>query len=154
MFNNGLGDLPRLTQTSVRAAVASTVAETRNGWSDQEMAEEWGVSASTVNNAQNKKHDLTLMNWLELGKRFGPESLNAVLALVGMKAVRLSAVGIDVGKMPLEIARALPLLIELLADDDCSDLDMRKLEQAGAVEAILNAADYLRHRRNEIRTRE
>lgn len=150
--NNGLGDLPRLTQTSVRVAVAESVSAHRNGWSDQEMADEWGVSKSTVGNAQNKNHDLMLMNWLMLGKRFGPEALSAVLALIGMKAVRLEAVHIDVAKVPLDVARALPPLIELLADGDCSDGDMRKLEQAGAVEAILNASDYLRQRRNEIRT--
>lgn len=152
--NNGLGDLPRLTQTSVRSAVASSVADTRNGWSDQEMADEWGVSASTVNNAQNKKHDLALMNWLMLGSRFGPESLNAVLAIVGMKAVRLGAVIIDVATVPLKIAQALPLLIKLLADGECCDRDMRELEEAGAVEAILNTADYLRQRRNEVQTKE
>lgn len=152
--NNGLGNLPRLTQTSVRAADASSVAALRNGWSDQEMADRWGVSASTVNNVQNKKHDLSHMNWLMLGERFGPEALNAALSLVGMKATWLDHATLDVARVPLEIAKALPLLMQLLADGECSDSDMRELERAGVVETILNTANYLRQRRNEVRTKD
>lgn len=149
--NNGLGDLPRLTQSSVLQAVSATVSGCRNGWSDQEMADEWDVSAGTVNNATNKKHEISLTNWLKLGRRFGPDGLNTVLALLRMKAVPLDAVTVDVGRVPFDLASALPLLIELLADDECCDSDVRILDQAGAIDAIGRIADYLRQRREQVR---
>lgn len=152
--NNGLGDIPRLTQTSVLQAIASTVSGLRNGWSDQEMADEWDVSAGTVNNATNKKHELSLTNWLKLGKRFGPEGVNTVLALIRMKAVHLTTVVVDVAKVPFEIASALPLLIELLGDGVCCDDDVRKLEKAGAIDALIRVSNYLRQRRDEVRLKD
>jgi len=152
--SNGLGDTRRLTQTNLRQAIATTVAANRNGWSEEEMAEQWDVSAGTVGNAQNKKHDLGLMNWLKLGKRFGPAGLNTALALVGMKAVRDEACVVDCSAIPVEIAQCVPLLIELLADGDCSDADVRKLEQAGIIGTLAKTADMLRQRRDTVRLRE
>lgn len=149
--NNGLRDLPSLTQSSVRTAIASTVAGLRNGHSDQDMADEWGVSAGTVNNAQNLRNDLALMSWLRLGRRFGPDGLNTVLALLRMKAVRDDAVVVDVAKVPFEIASTLPLLIHLLADGECCDSDLRKLEEAGVIDTLLTTADFLRQRRDDVR---
>jgi hypothetical protein len=153
-LNNGLGDTRRLKQSSLRQAIATTVAANRNGWSEAEMAEEWGVSKGTVNNAQNKSHDLGLMNWLKLGERFGPAGLNTVLALVGMKAVRDDQCVIDCAVVPVEIAQCLPLLIELLADGDCSDADVRRLEQAGIIGTLARTSDLLRQRRDTVRLRE
>ena len=118
------------------------------------MAEEWGVSAGTVGNAQNKNHDLGLMNWLKLGRRFGPAGLNTVLALVGMRAVRDEACLLDVSKVPVELAECLPLLIELLSDGECCDHDVRKLEQAGVISTLARVADVLRQRRDTVRLRE
>jgi len=152
--SNGLGNSPSLKQSSLRQAIATTVAAHRNGWSEAEMAEEWGVSAGTVGNAQNKNHDLGLMNWLKLGERFGPAGLNTVLALIGMKAVRDSECVIDCAAVPVEIARCVPLLIELLADGDCSDADVRKLEKAGIIGTLSKTADMLRQRRDAVRLRE
>jgi hypothetical protein len=152
--DNGLGDLPQLKQSAVLQAVSSTVSACRNGWSDQEMADEWDVSAGTVNNATNKKHEVSLSNWLKLGRRFGPEGLNTALALVRMKAVHLTAVVVDVAKVPFEVASTLPLLIQLLGDGECCDDDVRKLEKAGAIEAILKTAAYLRQRRDEVRLKD
>lgn len=151
--NNGLRDIPSLNQTSVQVAVAASVAALRNGWSDQDMADEWGVSAGTVNNAQNKRHDLSLMNWLKLGKRFGPSGLNTVLALLGMRAVQESAVVVDVAKVPAELAATLPEMINLLCDGDCKDQDVRALEANGSIDTILKVADFLRQRRDEVRLR-
>jgi hypothetical protein len=145
---NGLGDLPRLTQSSVLKAVASTVSGCRNGWSDQEMADEWDVSAGTVNNATNKKHEISLTNWLKLGRRFRAAGLNPVLALLRMKAVQDDAVVLDVAKVPFEIASVLPLLIALFDDGECSDSDVRQLDKAGAIETLQRTADYLRQRRD------
>jgi len=152
--NNGLGNARRLTQSSLRQAIATTVSANRNGWSENEMAEQWGVSAGTVGNAQNKNHDLGLMNWLKLGERFGPAGLNTALALVGMKAVRDDECVIDCASIPVEIAQCVPLLIELLADGDCSDADVRKLEQAGIIGTLAKTADMLRQRRDTVRLRE
>lgn len=149
--NNGLGDVPGLKQSSVLSAIASTVSSFRNGWSDQEMADEWDVSAGTVNNATNKKHELSLSNWLKLGKRFGPAGLNTVLALLKMKAVRDDAVVVDVAAVPFSVASVLPLLIKLLADGDCTDADVRELERAGAIDTMLQTADFLRQRRDDVR---
>jgi hypothetical protein len=148
---NGLGDAPRLTQSLLLTAISSTVSAHRNGWSDQEMADEWDVSKSTVGNAQNKNHEITLLNWLKLGKRFGPSGLNEVLGLVGMKASPDSAVVVDVAKVPFDVASVLPLLIRLLGDGDCKDSDVRELEAAGAIETLIQTADYLRQRRSVVR---
>lgn len=153
-MHNGLSDVRRLKQSSLRTAVASSVTATRNGWSDAEMAEEWGVSPGTVNNAQNKAHDLGLMNWLKLGERFGPAGLNTVMGLVGMKAVRDDQCVVDVTGIPVEIAQCLPLLIELLADGECCDGDVHKLEKAGVISTLARVADMLRQRRDIVRLRE
>jgi hypothetical protein len=152
--HNGLSNVRRLTQSTFRQAVSSSVSACRNGWSDEEMAEQWGVSAGTVNNAQNKKHDLGMLNWLKLGERFGPAGLNTALALVGMRAIRDDCATIDVSLVPIELAQCLPLLIELLADGDCSDSDVRKLEQAGVIGTLARVADVLRQRRDTVRLRE
>lgn len=151
---NGFGDCRRLKQSSLRQAVATTVAANRNGWSEAEMAEEWGVSAGTVGNAQNKNHDLSLMNLLKLGERFGPAGVNTVLALIGMRAIRDDQCVIDVSAMPVEIAQCVPLMIELLADGDCSDADVHRLEKAGVIATLARTADMLRQRRDSVRLRE
>lgn len=153
-IHNGLSDVRRLKQSSLRTAVSSSVTATRNGWSDAEMAEEWGVSPGTVNNAQNKAHDLGLMNWLKLGERFGPAGLNTVLSLVGMKAVRDDSATLDISNVPLELAQCLPLLIELFADGECCDADVRRLEKAGVISTLARVADVLRQRRDTTRLRE
>lgn len=152
--HNGLGNSRRLKQSSLRQAIATTVASNRNGWSEAEMAEEWGVSAGTVGNAQNKNHDLGLMNWLKLGERFGPAGLNTALALIGMRAIRDESCMLDVSKVPVELATCLPMLIELLADGECCDVDVRKLEGAGVIGTLCRVADLLRQRRDEVRLRE
>lgn len=152
--HNGLGVSPSLKQSSLRQAVATTVAANRNGWSEAEMAEEWGVSAGTVGNAQNKNHDLGLLNWLKLGRRFGPAGVNTVLALIGMRAIRDDSATLDVSKLPVELAQCLPLLIELLADGECCDADVRRLEQAGVISTLARVADVLRQRRDTVRLRE
>lgn len=149
--NSRLSSKFTLTQSSLQTAIASTVAAHRNGHSDQDMADEWGVSAGTVNNAQNKRHDLALMNWLKLGKAYGPDALNTALALVGAKAVPDDAVTVDVKAVPADIARVLPLLIDLFRDGRCCNADVRTLEQAGAIDTLLTVAEWLRQRRNDVR---
>lgn len=150
-INTGVINRTRITQSSYRKAVSKTVAAHRNGYSDQDFSDIWGVSAGTVNNAQNLKKDLTAIPLLKLGERFGPDGLNTVLALIGMKAVHDTDVTIDVENVPCDIASVLPLLIELFRDGECCDGDVRKLDDAGAIDKICELADYLRQRRNGVR---
>lgn len=152
--NTVVSNRMRFTQSGYRTAVASTVASLRNGHSDQDFADEWGVSAGTVNNAQNKTKSLSGENLIRLGAEFGPAGLNTVLALIGLKAVRDADCCLDVSKIPHDVASALPLLIELMSDGECCDDDMRKLEKAGVVSTFLRIADGLRQRRDVVRLRE
>ncbi|PHP21393.1 hypothetical protein CG471_02145 [Sphingobium sp. IP1] len=151
-----LGKLPRLTQNSYREAVSRTVAaqQASDDLTDQDMADLLGTSAATVGNARNKKGDLGAIAMLSIGKAFGPEALNTILALIGAKAVPADALCCDnVGHIPLKIAEALPLLITLLSDGVCCDDDVRKLEGAGVIDEFIRAASVLERRRNEVRLR-
>lgn len=153
LSGKGLGNGLRLTQSSYRDAVAETVRDLQDGGSDRDMADAWGVSSSTVENARNRKHDLAGISLLKLGERFGPEALDTVLATIGARAVRREAVTVDVGRLPCDVATTLPLLIELFADGDCSVSDIRKLEEAGVVDCFIRVADALRNARDTMRLR-
>lgn len=154
---NGLGDLPRLTQSSYREAVSQTVvglAANNGNLSDQDMADLLGTSAATVGNARNRKGDLSSMPLLAIGKAFRPEALSTVMALIGAKAVPAGSVCVgDVSRIPLEIATALPLLIELLSDNDCSDTDVHALDRAGVIDMLERTTNMLTTRRNALRLR-
>jgi hypothetical protein len=148
--HNGLSNCSSLKQSSVLTKIAATVSLLRGAWTDQDMADEWGVSAGTVSNAQNQRHELSLMAWLRLGKRFGTAGLNPVLSLLRMKAVRDDAIVIDLAKVPLKVASALPLLMQVMGDNECCDGDVRKLEEAGAIDEFVALAAYLEQRRSAI----
>lgn len=147
----GLGDCIRLTQSSYRHAVRETVVALQNGGTDQDMADAWGVSSGTVGNARNKNADLSGIPLLKLGEQFGPDGLNTILALIGLKAVDVAEVTIDVSAIPCDVAKTLPLLIELFADGDCSTGDVRALDQAGVIDCLGRVADMLRSRRDGAR---
>jgi len=149
--NKGLSDKPHLTQSSYRQAVSATVAGVRNGYTDVDLATRWGVSAGTVNNCTNHKHDLGGLPLLMLADRFGVDALNTVLALVGGKAVPIDAVTVDVSAIPCDVAKVVPLLIELFADGHCSKADVRTLDKAGAIDCLGRVADMLRQRRDGMR---
>lgn len=148
---NGLGNSVRLTQSAYRAATSETVRALQNGGSDQDMADVWGVSSGTVANVRNKNNDLSGMPLLKLGEQFGPEALDTVLALIGARAVRRDAITLDVSAIPCDVAKTVPLLIELLADGDCSVSDVRALDQAGAIDCLGRVADLLRNKRDAMR---
>ncbi|MBR2268294.1 hypothetical protein [Sphingobium sp.] len=153
---NVLGKLPRLTENSLRTAIATTFTGIRaaEALQPKEMAEVMGVSVQTVRNAEDGAHGLNSFNMLSLGKAFGPEALNTILALIGAKAVPADALCCDnVGNIPLKIAESLPLLITLLSDGVCCDDDVRKLEGAGVIDEFIRAASVLERRRNEVRLR-
>ncbi len=152
----GLGNVARLTENSLRTAISTTFTGIRaaEALQPKEMAEVMGVSTQTVRNAEDGAHNLNSFNMLLLGKAFGPEALNTILALVGAKAVPAGALCCDnVGHIPLKIAEALPLLISLLSDGVCCDEDVRKLEVAGVIDDFIKAANVLERRRNEARLR-
>lgn len=150
-LSNGLGDSVRLTQTSYRDAVSESVRDLQNGATDQDMADAWGVSASTVGNARNRNNDLSAVSLLKIGERFGPEAMDTIMALIGARAVRRDAVTVDVSKVPCDVARTLPLLIELLSDGECCLGDVRKLDDAGAIDCLIRVADMLRDARDRMR---
>lgn len=152
-----LGKLPRLTQSSYREAVGQTVSALAapEGLTDQDMAELIGASAATVGNARNRKGDLSPIPMLGIGKAFGPDALNTILALIGVKAVSADAICCgNVSHIPVAIAQALPLLITLLGDNECCDSDVRTLDKAGAIDTIIKAASMLERRRNEVRLKD
>lgn len=154
---NGLAKLPRLTKSSLRLAVASTVTGIRAAESltPKDAAELLGVSVQTIRNAEDGDHDLNSVALLSIGKAFGPEALNTILALIGAKAVPADAICCgNVSHIPVAIAQALPLLITLLGDNVCCDKDVRELEAAGAIDTIIKAASMLERRRNEVRLKD
>jgi hypothetical protein len=149
--HNGLGDVVRLTQSSYRRAVSETVRGLQGDGSDRDMADAWGVGSATVGNARNQNHDLSALSLLKLGERFSPDALDTVLALIGAKAVARTAVTIDVAGLPCDVAKTLPLLIELFTDGECSTGDVRTLDKAGAIDCLGRVADMLRARRDAMR---
>lgn len=150
-LSNGLGDAARLTQSSYRAAVSETVRDLQGAGSDRDMADAWGVSSGTVENARNRKHDLQGISLLKIGERFGPAALDTTLALIGARAVARDEVTVDVSRVPCDVAKTLPLLIELLADGEVCAGDVRKLDQAGVIDCLGKVADMLRDARDRMR---
>ena len=146
--HKGLRNRPRLTQTAYRQAVRETVMDVSGDAVDSDFADQWGVSSGTVANARNKNHDLSAIALLKLGDRFGPASLDTVLSLIGARAVDREAVTVDVSRVPCDVAKVLPLLIELFADGECCDADVTTLDKAGAIDCLGNLADMLRNRRD------
>lgn len=152
-----LGRLPRLTQSSYREAISQTVSALAapEGLTDQDMAELIGASAATVGNARNRKGDLSPLPLLGIGKAFGPEALDTILALIGAKAVSVDSVCCsNVAHIPVEIAQALPMLITLLGDNECCDNDIRKMDRAGVIDVMIKTANLLMRRRDEVRLRD
>ncbi|UZW54033.1 hypothetical protein NUH86_10850 [Sphingobium sp. JS3065] len=153
-----LGNALRLTQSSYRQAVSETVsglAAANNALSDGDFAELIGTSKSTVGNARNREGDLSARGLLGIGKAFGPEALDTILALIGAKAVPLESICCsNVAHIPVEIAQAVPMLITLLGDNDCSDSDVRQLDRAGVIDVLIKTANLLMRRRDEVRLRD
>lgn len=152
-----LGVSHRLTQSSYREAISATMvalALNNDNLSDQDMADLLGTSAGTIGNARNRKGDLSAIPMLSLGKAFGPGALGTVLALIGAKAVHEGSVCVgDVSRIPLEIASALPLLIELLSDNHCSNDDVFALDRAGVIDILERTTAMLTIRRDNMRLR-
>jgi hypothetical protein len=143
----------RLSQNSVRQAVAETIADLQAAKTDQEMADEWGVGKGTVLNARNRNHTICLEAFLRLGKEFGSEGVDTALSLAGLKAAPIDKMVLDVSSVPCDVAKCLPLLISLLADGDCSDADVRQLDDADVIDTLAKTAEGLKQRRDRMRLR-
>ena len=148
---NTLRNRTVLTQSSLRQAVSETVRHIQGSGTDQDMADSWGVSAGTVVNARNRNHDLSSLPLLKLGERFKADGLNTVLALIGLQAAPVDNVIVDVSSVPCEVAKCVPLLIQLLADGQCCNSDVRQLDDAGVIDSLGEIADMLRQRRDRLR---
>lgn len=143
----------RLTHNSLREAISSTVRTLQGCKTDCEMADEWGTSPGTVANARNKNHTIGLEPFLRLGKEYGAEGVDTILALVGLRAQRIEARTLDITKVPHDVAKCLPTLIDRLADGDWSDEDQAAFEHAGIVHTLLTLSDTMREKRDERRLR-
>lgn len=150
---NGLRVNRRLTQSAFRQAVSETVRHLQGSDTDQDFADAWGVSEGTVANARNRNHDLSSLPLLKLGDAFGSEGLATILHLIGMKAVPIDALTLDVSDIPCDVAKCVPLLIQLLGDGHASDMDIHQLDEAGVIESLGKTADMLRTTRDRLRLR-
>lgn len=148
-----LSNSPRLSQNSVRQAVSETVRALQGDKTDEDFGGEWGVGKGTVLNARNRNHTLGLESYLRLGKEFKSEGLDTALALIGFRSTPIDSVTIDVSKVPCEVAKCLPTLIERLSDGEWCDNDQRVFEDAGIVHCLLNLADKMREKRDAKRLR-
>lgn len=144
---------PRLTNNSLREAISTTVRSLQGDKTDIDMADEWGTSPGTVANARNKNHTIGLDAYLRLGKEYGAHGVDTALGLVGLYALPLEATILDISKVPHDVAKCLPVLMERLTDGDWSDEDQAAFEQAGIVHCLLNLADQMREKRDARRLR-
>lgn len=139
----------RLTHNSLREAVSSTVRSLQGDKTDNEMADEWGTSPGTIANARNKNHTIGLEPFLRLGKEYGVEGVDTCLALVGLRAQRIEVKTLDITRVPHDVAKCLPMLIERLSDGEWSDEDQAAFEHAGIVRTLLNLSEQMRDRQVE-----
>lgn len=91
--NNVLLPIALPTQSSLRRAVAEIIrgVQLDRKLTDEEMADEIGVSAGTVSNARNEKSDLNAATIARIGHRYGVERLDPYAALYGARNVPIDA---------------------------------------------------------------
>lgn len=148
-----LSNKPHFSQNSLRVAIGESVRAIQGGKSDQDFADEWGVGKGTVLNARNRNHTINLEAFMRLGKEYGPDGIDTALKLIGLRSAPLDSVIIDARKVPHDVAKCLPLLMERLMDGDWSDEDQRAFEDAGVVNCILNLSEKMREMRDKRRLR-
>jgi transcriptional regulator with XRE-family HTH domain len=95
--NNVLLPCPLPTQKELRDAVSKIIsrAQAEHSLTDDEMADEIGVSIGTVRNARNKQADLNATTIARIGAKFGAEALDPYSALYGARNVPLDAADTD-----------------------------------------------------------
>lgn len=86
----------------LRAAVARIIRSVQHEHheTDEETAQNIGVSIGTVRNARNEESDLNALTIAAIGKRYGPESVYPYMALFGARAVSLDATIGNIDALP------------------------------------------------------
>jgi hypothetical protein len=151
--NNVLTDCAPVTQSSYRAVVAGIInaIKAETGDSDQDVADRLGVSAATVNNASNKRGDLSPVTMLQLGRVYGLTRLQPVAAMLQAKLSPAAAVCTSDADLPIGAARGQLFLARALADQRIDDSEI--IEGADDIEAAAQVFDTLKWRLDSIRTR-
>ncbi len=112
-----------LHQTSYRNAVAAIInaLKAECGESDQDIADRLGTSATTINNASNKRGDLNAVTLLRIGKEYGLHRLGPVMGLIGGKAAPVDAICTSDADLPIGAARGQLFLAKALGDQRIDD---------------------------------
>ena len=118
-----LSDHPPLHHNSYRASVAAVLnaLKAEFGESDQDVADRLGCSATTVNNACNKRGNLDPVTLLKIGKEYGVQRLDTVMGLIGGKLAGQDAFCTSDERLPVGAARGQLFLAEALADKRIDD---------------------------------
>lgn len=87
-FDNVLLPFACPTQSSLRGAVAAMIRDIQRDYheSDQDTADNLGVSAGTISNARNSKADLGAVTIARIGHRYGASYVDPYHALYGATA--------------------------------------------------------------------
>jgi transcriptional regulator with XRE-family HTH domain len=151
--NTVLSNHAALHQTSYRAAVASMInaIKTDHGESDQDVADRLGTSATTINNASNKRGDLSAVTLLRVGKEYGLHRLGSVMGLIGGKATPVEAVCTSDLHLPVGAARGQLFLAKALGDQRIDDNEI--FEGGADIEAAYETFGTLKWRLDGVRAR-
>jgi len=151
--NTVLSNHAALHQTSYRAAVASMInaIKSEQGESDQDVADRLGTSATTINNASNKRGDLGAVTLLRIGKEYGLHRLGPVMALIGGKAASIEAVCTSDAHLPVGAARGQLFLAKAMSDQRIDDDEI--IEGGGDIEAAYETFGHLKWRLDGARAR-
>lgn len=89
--NNVLLPIALPTQKNLRGAVSKIICGVQHDMdlTDEELADELGISVGTVRNARNKLTDLNATTIAKIGAKWGPERLDPYSALWGARNVPL-----------------------------------------------------------------
>jgi transcriptional regulator with XRE-family HTH domain len=89
--------MPMPTQKSLRAAVAQIIrrVQLEKHLTDEELADELGISIGTVRNARNEQADLNATTIARIGAKFGGEVLDPYAALYGARNVPIEVSDLD-----------------------------------------------------------
>lgn len=152
--SNGLGDVPPLTQSSYRQAVASIIrsVQAKHEESDRDTADRLGCSRGTIENARNGRGDLNAVTLLKIGDVYGLDAMGPAVLLIGGKVAPTEAVCTSDREMPVHVAGAQVFLCRALSDNNRID-DHEVVDGAEAIEAGGQVFDTLRWRLNGLRVR-
>jgi hypothetical protein len=151
--NTVLSNHAALHQTSYRSAVAGIINALKSefGESDQDVADRLGTSATTINNASNKRGDLNPVTMLRIGKEYGLHRLGPVMGLIGGKATPVEAVCTSDAHLPVGAARGQMFLAKALSDQRIDDDEI--CDGGEDIEAAYQTFGHLKWRLDAARSR-